>query len=221
MIVAFLRHGSTAWNEEGRMQGHRDIPLSARGRAEVEAWRPNAGMATPLPPALLWYSSPLRRAVETAEILGGAPPQREPALIEMDWGDWEGFRLDELRERHGEAFARNESAGLDFRPPRGESPREVRDRVMRWLMENAAATAATAKRRESIVAVTHKGVLRAVLAAATGWDMTVKPPMRLQAGTLHRFEVDASGRITVLECNVPLARMATGILAGATNSDAP
>ena len=39
MIVGLLRHGSTAWNDEGRMQGRRDIPLSARGRAEVLTWR--------------------------------------------------------------------------------------------------------------------------------------------------------------------------------------
>jgi probable phosphoglycerate mutase len=211
MIVAFLRHGSTTWNEEGRMQGHRDIPLSARGRAEIEAWRSSFGVATSLS-ALPWYSSPLRRAVETAEILSGAPPQHEPALIEMDWGEWEGFRLEELRERHGEAFARNERAGLDFRPPGGESPREVRDRVVRWLLKKAE-NAATAERRESVMAVTHKGVLRAVLAAAMGWDMTVKPPVRLQAGMLHRFEVDTTGQIALIECNVPLGRVATELLA--------
>jgi hypothetical protein len=44
-----------------------------------------------------------------------------------------------------------------------------------------------------------------VLAAATGWDMTGKPPVRLQNGALHRFDVDTRGRIAVLQCNVPLA----------------
>jgi probable phosphoglycerate mutase len=144
-----------------------------------------------------WHSSPLRRAVETAQILSGAPPREEPALIEMDWGDWEGYGLDELRLRFGDAFARNEAAGLDFRPPGGESPRDVRDRIVRWLGE-------VATRGAPVVAVTHKGVLRAVLAAATGWDMMGKPPVRLQNGTLHRFAVDTRGRISVVECNVPL-----------------
>jgi len=198
MIVAFLRHGSTAWNEEGRMQGRHDIPLSKRGRAEVRAWRLPADVGGPAAESVQWYSSPLRRAVETAEILCGATPLTEPALIEMDWGDWEGFGLDELRRRFGDAFARNEAAGLDFRPPGGESPRDVRDRVVRWLGEIAA-------RGRPVVAVTHKGVLRAVLAAATRWDMTKKPPIRLQSGALHRFEVDAQGRISMLECNIPLA----------------
>ena len=198
MIVALLRHGSTAWNEQGRMQGRRDIPLCERGRAEVRAWRLPADLTTPPMESAQWYSSPLQRATETAQILSGASPQKEAALIEMDWGDWEGFGLDELRARFGAAFLRNEAAGLDFRPPGGESPRDVRARIVAWLGKMAA-------RGQPVVAVTHKGVLRAVLAAATGWDMTSKPPIRLQAGALHRFQVDSHGRIAVLECNVPLA----------------
>ena len=148
-----------------------------------------------------WSASPLARAAETAALLSHPDPNIEPALIEMDWGEWEGFDLDELRRRDGEAFGRNEAAGLDFRPPGGESPREVRDRVVHWL-------AAAATRRESMVAVTHKGVLRAVLAAATGWDMTGKPPLRLHHGALHRFAVAPGGRVTVQECNMPLVAMA-------------
>ena len=137
MIVTLLRHGSTAWNEQGRMQGRRDVPLSERGRSQVRAWRMPAdepapstgGHDAPAP----WVSSPLRRAVETAEILSGETPRIEEALTEMDWGEWEGFTLDELRSRHGAEFARNEAAGLDFRPPGGESPRDVMRRVQRWL----------------------------------------------------------------------------------------
>jgi probable phosphoglycerate mutase len=198
MIVSFLRHGATAWNEEGRMQGLRDVPLSDRGRTEVERWRSHAQVADIVSARTPWYSSPLKRAVETAEILSGTPPRCHPALIEMDWGDWEGLRLDELRDRYGPELARNEAAGLDFRPSGGESPREVRERVVRWL-------AATAAAHDSIVVVTHKGVLRAVLSAATGWDMTAKPPLRLNGGSLHRFEVDTTGKVGVVELNIALA----------------
>ena len=194
MIVSFLRHGSTAWNEQGRMQGRRDMPLSVRGRAEVRAWR------MPGQPAgrMQWVASPLRRAAETVQLLSGAEPRYERALIEMDWGEWEGFRLDELRARFGAEFARMEALGLDFRPPGGESPRDVVHRVQRWLTGAAALG-------DSVVAVSHNGVLRAVLAAATGWDMTCKPPLRLQPGTLHRFAVAHDGTISIVECNVPLA----------------
>ena len=194
MIIAFIRHGSTAWNEEGRMQGRRDIPLSARGRAQVSAWRLPAELAGA---PLSWVSSPLRRAVETAEILCGAAPSQEAALIEMDWGDWEGFRRDELRERHGDELERNEALGLDFRPPRGESPRDVLERLQPWLARASLS-------RGPVIAVTHLGVLRVILAAATGWNMTGKAPLRLQRDALHRFAIDPRGRVSVVTCNVAL-----------------
>jgi broad specificity phosphatase PhoE len=194
MIVSFIRHASTSWNEQGRMQGRRDIPLSERGRAQARGWH--------LPPELAGaasrISSPLCRAVETAELLGGSPLHLESALIEMDWGDWEGLTLDELRNAHGAEFAQNEGRGFEFRPPRGESPREVRDRVQPWLARAATSTV-------PIVAVTHLGVLRVILATATGWDMTGKPPIRLRADAVHRFAVDGHGHVSIVECNVPLA----------------
>ena len=55
-----------------------------------------------------------------------------------------------------------------------------------------------------MVAVTHKGVLRAVLAVATGWDMSRKPGIRLQDDALHRFAVSPEGTVSVLQCNVAL-----------------
>ncbi len=141
-----------------------------------------------------WVSSPLRRAVETAELLAGRAVDRESALIEMDWGDWEGSTLDELRDAHGAAFDQNEARGLDFRPPGGESPREVLERLEPWLLRVAASPV-------PVIAVTHLGVLRVILAAATGWDMTGKPPVRLRGDAIHRFAVDGSGRVTIVECN--------------------
>jgi len=194
VIVSFIRHASTAWNEQGRMQGRRDIPLSAAGRAEVASWRIPGRDGS----RAEWVSSPLSRAVETARSLGGREPSRESALIEMDWGEWEGSTLAELRTRFGDAFARNANRGLDFRPPGGESPRDVVARVARWLD-------AVAQHRQPTVAVTHSGVLRALLAIATGWDMMGKPPVRLASGRLHRFVVERGPALRIVEWNVPLA----------------
>lgn len=176
------------------MQGRRDIALSAAGRAEACRWR--------IPDALAhdarWIASPLSRACETARLLRGSAPQIEPALTEMDWGAWEGSRLAELRARDGAGFAANEARGLDFRPPRGESPRDVMARVGRWL--------AGLDRGTPIVAVTHNGVLRALVAIATGWDMRDKPPVKLQPGTLHCFALGRrDGELAAVEWNVPLA----------------
>lgn len=192
MIVALLRHGSTHWNEARRMQGRCDVPLSAQGRAQVGAWRLPAAIAPPL----RWLSSPLARAVETARILSAVEPEPVPALVETDWGEWEGRTLAELDAEFGEAFRHNAAAGLDFRPPGGESPREVRDRVLRWLRALPPTDGTT-------VAVTHNGVIRALVSAATGWDMTGKPPVRLQRDAIHGFAVD-DGRVMLPYPNLPL-----------------
>ncbi len=191
-LLALIRHGPTVYNEQGRMQGRIDQPLSAAGRDVVAGWRLPAELADGD-----WISSPLVRARETARLLGGTAPGVEPAIIEMDWGRWEGRRLEALRAELGEAMAINEARGLDFRPEGGESPRDVQARVAPWL-------AAVGKRGRRCLAVTHKGVIRAILARATGWDMTGKPPARLRRAAAHLFSVAADGGIAVERLNLPL-----------------
>lgn len=197
--LLLIRHGATAWNEAGRIQGRSDTPLSPGGRAAVAAWTlpPDAAQAR-------WLSSPLARARETAEILRGAAVPQEPRLIETDWGQWEGKSLAALRAGLGEAMAENEARGLDFRPPDGESPRDVQQRVRPLL-------AALAESGGTTVAVTHKGVIRAVYALASGWDMRGKPPVKLRDGCLHAFALAPGGEPRVEAVNVPLrSRAETG-----------
>jgi probable phosphoglycerate mutase len=191
--LLFIRHGPTEWNEIGRVQGQTDTPLSEAGRARVKAWRV---------PALLmdhhWVSSPLARARETAEILSGRTPTLEPRIAEMHWGEWEGETLADLRARYGDAMVENEAKGLDFRAVGGESPREVCARIAAFLAERARAG-------RDVVAVSHKGVIRAALALATGWDMTGKPPADLDWDCAHAFTLDAEGCIRPARFNIPLA----------------
>jgi len=111
------------------------------------------------------------------------------ALIETDWGEYEGCRLETLRERYGADFQKNEARGLDFQPPAGESPRDVQHRLSQWLEQQHEA-------QQSIVAVTHKGVIRAALSLACDWDMTGKPPAKLQWEHAHIFAV-LPGRLKI------------------------
>jgi probable phosphoglycerate mutase len=173
-----LRHAATAWNELGRLQGRSDQPLSAAGRAAAAGWRlPRFAADWPV------ATSPLARARETAAAMGlAATPQ--PALIEMDWGRWEGRTLEEIAVTEGPALAANEARGLDFQPPGGESPRQVVARLRPWLAGLGGDQ----------VAIAHKGVLRALLAFATGWPLLGKPPVRLAAGRALLFTLDAGGR---------------------------
>jgi probable phosphoglycerate mutase len=168
--ILLIRHGRTAWNEQGRMQGRVDLPLSPAGRAEVAGWQLPDGWA-----GARWLSSPLRRATETAALLTDRLVAIEPRLTEMDWGAFEGRTLAELRAAAPAAMAANEARGLDFRPDGGESPREVRARLESLLAELTDAPT---------VCVTHKGVIRAAVSLATGWDMTSKAPLRVAGDAL-------------------------------------
>ena len=189
--LAVIRHGPTSWNAEGRIQGRSDVELGAEGRGVVSGWRVPERLE-----GFRWQSSPLRRARETAAYLG-ADPEIEPALIEMDWGEWEGLRLADIRAAGGAEIADNEARGLDFRPPGGESPRDVQTRLRPWLAQIALSGLPTA-------AVTHKGVIRALLALAIDWDMTTKPPIRVLPARAHLFTLDAAGTPSLDTPNIPL-----------------
>ena len=145
-------------------------------------------------------SSPLCRARATAAILTGRPPTIDQRLVEMDWGRFQGRRLAEVRAAAPDAMAANEGRGLDFRPPGGESPREVCVRVRSLLAELAADP-------RPVVAVCHKGVIRAALVLATGWDMRSKPPLRLSRGVACSLWCDPDGCVQ-LGPPVPLASAA-------------
>ena len=191
--LALLRHAPTAWNKARRLQGRADIPLAQASRTEL--------MRRRLPEQVAGFhalSSPLARCRETASLLGLAASVDE-RLIEMDWGEYEGLTIKELHARHGFDLTANEARGLDFRPPGGESPRLVQERIQPLLGEIAAAGRAT-------LAVTHRGIIRAVYARAIGWDMTADPPHDLDLYALHVFRLEAGG-VPSLEClNIPLAR---------------
>ncbi|MBI3197042.1 MAG: histidine phosphatase family protein, partial [Rhodospirillales bacterium] len=190
---ALLRHAPTEWNALGRLQGLTDTCLSPEGEAAARRWR------LP-PPADGWkrLSSPLQRARRTAELLQpSAAVTIDSNLREMSFGVWEGRTLPELRAAGGTAFAAAEAAGLDFQPPGGESPRATMVRIGRWARDLAAAG-------EPVVAVSHKAVLRALLALATGWNMLGRPPHRLDWRSVHFFIADGDGRITIERLNVSL-----------------
>lgn len=189
--LLMIRHAATAWNRSKRIQGLSDIPIDDDARRDVAAWRVPDDFHD-----ALWISSPLERAMETARLLG-AEPRKEQRLIEMNWGKWEGHTLENLRQRLGAAMAQNEDRGLDFRPPGGESPRDIQDRLRPWLAEVAASGTDT-------IAVTHKGVIRAVMALATGWDMMGKAPARVLNGAGHVFALDDEGAPSVERLNIPL-----------------
>ena len=191
--LALIRHGTTEWNTDGRIQGSTDIPLSEIGRAEVRSWKVPAEFRD-----FVWISSPLARARQTAALLGADSVAIEPRIREMDWDQWEGLTLADLRKNFAAELAAKEARGVDFRAPGGESPRQVMARIELWLADIAEAGKPT-------VAVTHKGVVRAALALATGWDMVDKWPVEIDWSSVHLFAVDGGGRLTAERLNIAMA----------------
>ena len=193
--LLFIRHGPTEWNAAGRIQGRRDVPLAPGARAALARRRLPARFRA----AGRWVSSPLARARQTAAALGAdeVEIEIEPRLSEMDWGEWEGRSLATLREELGDAMRANEARGLDFETPAGDSPRRVQARLRPWL-------AAIGEDGREVIAVSHKGVGRALLALAIGWDMKDKAPVRLRWEHAHRFEVSRAGEPRLVEPNIAI-----------------
>lgn len=196
--IALLRHGPTQWNAEGRLQGRRDTTLSDSGRAAVSAWT----LPEPWARATI-ISSPLQRCLETIEILRAThpdmgPQSTDPTFLEMDWGTWEGRALADIRREQGEAMAENEARGVDFRPQGGESPREVRARVL-------PALARLAQQGEDRLIVAHRGIIRAVYGLATGWDMRSDAPDDMSRHALQLFTLSDGGTPAVAALNVLLS----------------
>jgi broad specificity phosphatase PhoE len=158
MTIVLVRHGETDWNREHRFQGHADTPLNEAGRAQA------AELAEILARESLSavYTSPLRRASETAAIVATRlelDVRPLEALREIHVGDWEGLTVDEVKERYPESASANWHAGW----PGGETYDELGARVLPALLGLADVHPG-----ERILAVTHAGPVRAALAAAMG-----------------------------------------------------
>lgn len=159
-MIHLARHGQTAYNHEGRFQGHLPVPLDPTGREQA---RELAETATGLGLASLWCS-PLARARETAEIVAariGLAPRDEPRLVETDTGEWTGRSFAEVRAEDPEGFARFEISDPTFRYPGGESFAEQAVRVRDGLDHVRAAAGAL-----PALVVCHRGVIRVALATA-------------------------------------------------------
>ncbi len=156
--ILLARHGETDWNHEGRFQGWADPPLNATGRAQAL----DLSVALMAEELAAVYSSPLRRAYETAEVVAasrGLEPVTVDALREVDVGSWSGLTRAEIERRFPEQYARWVAYGQGWDD--GETYEQMAERVVEALLELAAAHDG-----ERVLAVTHGGPIRAASAFA-------------------------------------------------------
>ena len=129
-----VRHGQTDWNQGGRYQGQIDIPLNEAGRAQAHS------LAERLQGQhfAAVYSSNLKRAYETAEIIAAKlelPIRMDERLREINQGEWEGLQVDFIRSHYAELWEQRNVDPATVRPPGGETLREVALRVYAALDE--------------------------------------------------------------------------------------
>ena len=180
--LCIVRHGETAWNAEGRVQGQLDIPLSAYGLAQARC------VAAALPEGRFsaLYSSDLERAVQTARPAAaklGLEVRLDPRLRERDYGVFQGLTYAEARSKLPSDYARFKSKdpAFDFRT--GESLSAFFSRATQCIDEIARR-----HEGEEVLVFTHGGVLEMVYRSATGCGLSTPRDFELPNAAFNWVE---------------------------------
>ena len=185
-MLILLRHGESTGNAEGRLLGRIDAPLTERGRAQARSLAASVAGATRL------VSSPLARARETAEDLRtGLTVKVDERWAELDYGEYDGLPLGSVP---AELWARWRS-DPDFRPPGGESLREVGTRVRVACEELFASDGAGARGEVPVVVVSHVSPIKAATCWALGLGDTGVWRLYLATGSVTRIGWGAGGPV--------------------------
>lgn len=179
-----VRHGETAWNADGRLQGHLDIPLNDQGLWQAE--RTGAALAEETIGAI--YASDLQRAWQTAQAIAQAqaqPPivQADERLRERAFGDFQGRLFTEIEAERPEDARRWRQRDPEFAPPGGgESLIQFRDRVV-----TAADELAARHPGQLVLLVAHGGVMDLLYRAATAQELQAPRTWQLGNAAINRL----------------------------------
>ena len=169
--LVLLRHGQTNYNLVGRMQGHLDSELTEIGRAQAEAVAP--AIALMVPDLLL--SSDLRRAMDTADVIGvaaGVAVKVDPRLRETHLGDWQGRTVEEIeRDWPGAIAAWRSDPG--WAPPGGESRIDVVRRCLPVVEELDEVVPAGG--HTTAVLVAHGGMIAGLVSGLLALPISAWP----------------------------------------------
>ena len=179
--ILAIRHGRTAWNADGRIQGHTDIGLDALG-----LWQAGQ-LAHALAHEQLHavYSSDLARARETAAPLArqqGLALGLAPGLRERGFGEFEGLQFAQVQQRWPEQADNWRRRDPGFGPRGGERLSDFRDRAIAAVLQLASA-----HRGQHIAIVTHGGVLDMLYRQATGLALQAPRSWSVDNASINRL----------------------------------
>jgi len=191
--IILIRHGLTDWNAERRWQGHEDIPLNETGIAQAEA----LGRRLASWPIETIYSSDLKRAAQTAAILGKAvdlEPIYDRSWRERDVGAFQGLTWEEIAVEYPEEFQGMRAGTID--PPRGEESHALYKRAV------TAFNGVAIRHAEKMVAVvSHGGLLHTALLHVLGLPVDQYGRLSLRGNTGISIVEISNGRPRLILMN--------------------
>lgn len=192
--IILARHGETDWNTGEIFRGRADIELNEVGVKQAEL----LGEYLSGEKIDFVYSSPLKRAVKTAEAI--ARPRAVDVnivqnLIDFDYGEWQGLSLREVKEKYPELYQDWRDTPEQVRIPGGESLEDVRSRAMPFV-EDAVMRCGEGK----IVFVSHRVVNKVLICALLGLGNAHFWNIRLDTGGISRFNC-GDGRVVLTSHN--------------------
>lgn len=185
--ICFVRHGETDWNAERRIQGQIDIGLNVTGRAQAMAAA--FGLAHHKFAAI--YASDLLRAQQTAQAAAtrlGLKVRLAPGLSERHYGLFQGLTAAEGEVKHPAAYAHYAARTPGYAFETGESLTGFAARVVAAVDDLAHRHAG-----QTLLAVTHGGVLDVIYRRATGRELSAPRDFTIPNAALNWFDIDAAG----------------------------
>ncbi|MBI2954250.1 MAG: alpha-ribazole phosphatase [Chloroflexi bacterium] len=186
-----VRHGQTEWNKVERFRGRVDIPLNETGAAQARAVAERLAHEK----IAAVFSSPLLRALKTAEPIAqklGLAVQIADALVDFDFGDWQGLTPDEVAQKYPDLFVQWLTHPESVSIPGGESLEDVRTRVSRLVADLAARF-----KNQEVVLVTHKVVCKVLLCLALELDNSRYWQIEQDNGAISVFDLELPSRFVV------------------------
>lgn len=181
-LFYLVRHGETDWNREQVFRGRIDVALNRHGRRQAQA---AAERLAEVAVAAL-YTSPLARARETADTIArGCALQcvTDEAFIDMNFGQWQGLALLEVKARFPEAYRIWQQSPEQAHIPAAESLAAVKERAVAGLTKLAQ------RHQDAAVGiVSHRVVCKLVMAWALGLDESAFWRIRQDTGCINTFE---------------------------------
>ncbi len=173
-LFYLVRHGETAWNAELKLCGRTDVELNDAGRRQAE----RLGERLRRLPSSTIYTSPLKRTVETAEIIrdvaslprheasGVKPPLHvDDRIVELNYGEWEGKKFDEVKTLYSDLYRRWDADPATEAPPGGETGFAGVARIAACLDDMKKRHTG---KNDKVIVVTHKTVCRLAICHALG-----------------------------------------------------